>query len=143
VQTIPLVLSRLQRAGLYTRTVSHVDGRLFDDVSGAPMSTEFALSRFLVPLLCQRGPAVFMDSDVLVLDDVWSLLGRGEWRKYAVSVVKHAESNARGLKMGGQIQNPYHRKNWSSVMLFNCDHPAWAHLSLYRFNATRGLGLHQ
>ena len=38
--------------------------------------TDFTFSRYLVPYLCQydNEPAIFMDSDILVLDDVYQLL---------------------------------------------------------------------
>ena len=58
-------------------------------------STDFAFSRFLVPLLSGfEGWALFMDCDMLMLDDVarlWAL--RDE--RYAVQVVKHEHGRAR------------------------------------------------
>ena len=53
----PLMLSQL--GGLLTRERHPLQ------------STEFAFSRFLVPFLCGfRGWALFMDCDMLVLDDI-------------------------------------------------------------------------
>jgi hypothetical protein len=51
----PLKLDRLERAGLLTRKRTYVGEQMFDTISGAPMSTEFAISRFITPLLAQTG----------------------------------------------------------------------------------------
>ena len=51
-----------------------------------------------------------------------------------LSVVKHEHEPTRSVKMMEQAQNAYPRKNWSSVMLFNCDHPANRRLSLWDVN---------
>src|SRR3990167_4453110 len=47
----PLVLSRLQVEGFYQRPWRREGSRLVDVISDAPMSTEFAISRFLVSIL--------------------------------------------------------------------------------------------
>ncbi len=82
-------------------------------------STDFSFSRFLVPYLCDfEGWALFMDCDMLVLDDMaelWKL--RDE--NYAVQVVKHDHVPKEETKFLGQTQSKYEKKNWSSVMLFN------------------------
>lgn len=62
--------------------------------------------------------------------------------KHAVNVVKHGALPSVGTKMGGQIQVGYTRKNWSSVALFNCDHPANRRLSLRDVNERPGRDLH-
>lgn len=141
---LPLVLSRLRTSGIYTRPTTVTPQGLRDDISNAPMSTEFALSRFLVPMLAHRGPALFVDSDVVFLAPPSSiLLDAPGWEKYAVSVVKHEHKPSRATKMGGAEQTHYPRKNWSSVMLFNTEHPAWSTFSLRTFNALRGRDLHR
>src|SRR3954469_25262843 len=60
-----VVLADLRQRGLYTRPTSRKDGRLWDEISEAPMATEFACSRFLVPHLAGSGWALFMDCDML------------------------------------------------------------------------------
>lgn len=147
-----IVLDDLRDAGLYTRKTELRDGRLFDVVSNHPMATEFAISRFFVPLLVRRNNAnnihqqeawaLFMDSDMLVLEDINRLFEQVDDR-YAVMVVKHKHNVAVGEKMGGQLQAPYFRKNWSSIMLFNVYHPANDALDLHLLNNTRGISLHQ
>lgn len=116
-------------------------GQLYDLPSNAPCSTEFAISRFLVPILCQQGWALFVDCDVVFLGDVAELFALADPSK-AVMVVKHAPLVEVGTKMDGQAQVGYTRKNWSSVMLFNCDHPANRRLSLADVNERPGRDLH-
>lgn len=139
-------LGAMRDAGLYARPTSRGEstGVLFDEISQAPMSTEFALTRFLTPILAGRhGWAVFMDSDVLVRGNLARLFEEAD-RSKAVQVVKHRhEVGAGEVKMDGQPQLAYGRKNWSSVMLFNCAHPALDALSVELVNTARGLDLHQ
>jgi len=120
---LPLVVDDLRSTGLFTRPVEMRGNQLWDTISDAPQSTEFATTRFLVPHLAGRGWALFTDCDVLFLDDIARLFGVADPR-FAVMVVKHLHEPVEATKMDGQIQTSYRRKNWSSVMLFNCDHPA-------------------
>jgi hypothetical protein len=137
-----LVLSELRAMGLYTRAMSRKDGRLWDDISDAPMSTEFACSRFLVPRMAGSGWALFLDADMLVRTDLWPLFQSADPAK-AVMVVKHNHQPPEGTKMDGQLQTRYARKNWSSVMLFNCDHPANQRLTVELINTLPGRDLHR
>ena len=96
---------------------------LWDTISDAPMSTEHAIARFFVPELMKwRGWALFVDGDVLFRDDVTKLFALAD-PQYAVQVVQHAYQPKETTKMDGQVQLAYHRKNWSSVILWNCGHP--------------------
>src|SRR5690242_12332845 len=58
-----ICLDDMRAAGLYWRPTSQRDGKLWDDISDAPMSTEFAISRFLTKELAGEGWALFMDCD--------------------------------------------------------------------------------
>jgi lipopolysaccharide biosynthesis glycosyltransferase len=147
-----LVLSELQESGLYWRpTTSFVNTEGYkqlvdvnskrDDYDGA-MSTEFAISRFLVPKLAGGGWALFMDCDMLVRRDLKYLFDLAR-DKYAVMVVKHHHEPPEGTKMDGQMQTRYARKNWSSVMLFNCDHPSNQKLTVELINTVPGRDLHR
>lgn len=83
-------------------------------------STEFTYTRFLVPWLCgYEGIALFMDSDMLALDDVCELF-KLDMQPYALRVVKHDYKPVALLKMGGKMQTVYPRKNWSSLMMMDC-----------------------
>lgn len=82
-------------------------------------STEFSLSRFLVPWLCgYEGLALFMDCDMLVSCDVAELFALHDGS--AVQVVQHDYTPKDAVKFYGNVQKPYPKKNWSSLMLFDC-----------------------
>ena len=138
----PLDSDRLRMAGLYTRNVDARDNQMYDLPSQAACSTAFATSRFLTPIICQQGWALFTDCDVVFLRDVNEMLEEIEDFGKAVYVVKHRHDPVETVKMDGQAQLKYPRKNWSSVMLFNCDHPANSRLSLYSVNTLPGRDLH-
>jgi len=140
VDVTPLKSDRLAACGLLRRPTD-TRGNIYDLPSNAPCSTQFAISRFLTPILCQSGWALFMDCDVVVLDDVNVLLELADPSK-AVMVVKHENGHRAGTKMDGQAQVLYARKNWSSVVLWNCDHPANRRLSLQDVNERPGRDLH-
>jgi len=60
----------------------------------------------------------------------------------AVMVVKH-DHRQEGMKMDNQPQQSYPRKNWSSVMLFNCNHSANRRLTVEDVNRRPGRDLHR
>ena len=105
VSITPLMLTQL--SGLMTREHHNLQ------------STEFSFSRFLVPHLCDyQGWALFMDCDMLVLDDMADLWNLRD-DNFAVQVVKHDHVPKETTKFLGKPQSKYEKKNWSSVMLFN------------------------
>ena len=111
VEVIPLKQSELREAGIYTRE---------PDLQS---STEFTFTRFLVPYLCNyQGHAVFVDCDFLFEHDIKELFECAN-NSAAVSVVQHDYQPTNTVKMDGKTQYLYPRKNWSSLMLFNCAHP--------------------
>jgi len=144
-QPIPIhgiVLDDLRRDGLYYRPIDFRDGQLYDPISEAPMSTEFAISRFFTPYLAGSGWALFMDCDMLVRESLVRLFEEAD-PKYAVYCVKHNHVPQEIVKMDGQTQTRYARKNWSSFCLFNCDHPANKKLTLKVLNTRPGRDLHR
>lgn len=97
-------------------------------------SNEFTYTRFLVPYLCGfQGKAMFMDCDMILRSDVYELFAEVDER-YAVSVVKHDYEPKTETKYLGNVQYKYPRKNWASVMLFNCAHPDCRNLKPYTIN---------
>jgi lipopolysaccharide biosynthesis glycosyltransferase len=137
-----LYLPELVRRGVYNRPTKRVGNQLHDVISQHPMSTEFAVSRFLVPHLAKRGWAAFVDCDVMSLCDFNELFALAD-PKYAVMCVKHHHVPTNTTKMDGQVQSAYPRKNWSSVILWNCDHPAnKQQLTVDYVNRTKGKALH-
>ena len=107
VQITPLVLTQLQE---FNET--------HDD-----RSNDFVYSRFLTPYLSDfKGWAIFADGDMICQGDLKELIDMADPSK-AVMVVKHDYQTKATQKYLGNINENYPRKNWSSVILWNCDHP--------------------
>jgi hypothetical protein len=104
-------------------------------------STDFSFSRFLTPYLSgYEDWSVFMDCDMVMLDDIAGLYGLRDER-YAVMVVKHVHVPKETVKFLGEPQSKYEKKNWSSVMLFN--NAQCRALTPGYVNTASGLELHQ
>jgi hypothetical protein len=130
-EVIPIKLEEMRRCGLYWRDVDPL------------ASTEFTYSRFLTPALADyAGTAVFCDCDFLWLADIAGLMTLVDGRK-AVSCVQHDYRPSEPLKMDGRAQAQYPRKNWSSLMIFNCAHPSVRALTPAVINAATGAFLHR
>jgi lipopolysaccharide biosynthesis glycosyltransferase len=136
-------ISRLTLLKDYNRPTTMLpNGQLFDEISDAPMSTAHAIARFHVPRLCEySGWALFTDSDVIFREDIANLFALAD-PQYAVMCVQHPPLLKQGNKKDGHIQQAYPRKNWSSVMLFNCGHSSNQALTLDVLNAWPGRDLH-
>ena len=107
VQILPLALNTLSK---YSE--SHFDG-----------SNTFIYSRFLTPFLMNfSGWAIFADGDMICKSDLAEL-----WRlrdpKKAVQVVKHDYKTKQSIKYLGNKNLDYPKKNWSSLIMWNCEHP--------------------
>ena len=127
VSITPIMLSQLE--GIMTREPNPLQ------------STDFSFSRFLTPYLCKyEGWAIFMDCDMLVLQDMSKLWALRE-DDYAVQVVKHNHVPKENTKFLGAPQTQYEKKNWSSVMLFNCE--KCKALTPEYVNTASGLDLHR
>ena len=108
----PLKINDLRKKGFYSRG---------EDKLG---STEFTFSRFLVPILNEyKGWALFCDCDLLFLNPIEELFSLAD-DKYAVMCAQHDYNPTGNTKMDGRLQSIYPRKNWSSVVLWNCEHPS-------------------
>ena len=106
----PLKQQELRDAGWYTRPIDKL------------ASTEFTFTRFLIPELTNyEGWALFMDCDMILTTDIKELFDQAD-DKYAVMCVQHDYKVKETTKMDGQKQTIYPRKNWSSVVLWNCSH---------------------
>ncbi|MCR4331286.1 MAG: hypothetical protein NUV34_01060 [Sulfuricaulis sp.] len=140
----PISMQALREIGRYKRPTDRRDGVLFDEISNAPMATEFAIARFFVPLVARARWALFVDADFMFRADVAELFALADPR-YAVQVVQHPDyAPHETIKMDGQPQSGYARKNWSSMMLWNMNHAGAAcRMSLHDANTRPGLWLHQ
>jgi len=141
-----LCIDRLRATGLLNRPalrISETDEYLhYDLISQERTSTDFKYSRFLPPILCQEGFALSVDCDVVFMRSPFEMLRELTPGK-AIYVVKHAYVPTETVKMDGQPQASYERKNWSSVILWDTDHPANRRLTLTDVNTRPALWLHQ
>lgn len=109
----------------------------------------FTYARFLVPYMCDyKGSAVFLDgADMLVREDIIPLFGYASDVTKAVSVVKQEYTTRQRMKYVGtpmETKNEdYPRKNWSSVMVFNCAHARHRALHPDTVDSMTGASLHR
>ena len=85
---------------------------------------------------------MFCDCDMVWLVDAMQLFDLHDESR-AVYVVKHDYNPPEGTKMDGQAQLQYPRKNWSSMILWNCGHPKNRQLDLDTVNSQSGAFLHR
>lgn len=131
VSFTPICLSHLK--GIYTR---HIDVR---------QSNEFSYSRFLVPYLQNyKGAALFMDCDMMLRADIKLLFDYAQHNSdKAVHVVQHNYQPKNKIKYLDNIQYNYPRKNWSSFVLWNCEHEKNKDLDLNFVNNASPADLHR
>lgn len=114
---------------------------IFTRERGIYDSTEFSISRFLVPYFSNyEGWSLFIDNDMLVEGDVAELkeLMKGD---FTVKCTKHNQIVESDTKFLGEKQTEYNMKNWTSVMLFN--NKKCKALTPEYVNSAPGLDLHQ
>jgi hypothetical protein len=130
--SIPVSIAPLMRdqlRGLYWRE------------RGPTESTEFSMTRFLVPALSEyRGWSLYMDCDMLCRVDIAQVVSLMDDAK-AVMVCKHEYVPKTERKFLDQVQTRYARKNWSSLMLFNS--ARCRALTPDYVNSASGLDLHR
>jgi lipopolysaccharide biosynthesis glycosyltransferase len=86
-------------------------------------SNDFIYSRFLTPYLKNfSGWAIFADGDMVCQTDIKELWNLKDDSK-AILVVKHDYKTKAQKKYLGNKNENYPRKNWSSLILWNCSHP--------------------
>lgn len=115
----------------------------YDRNLGEPQSTDFTFTRFWVPYLTGfKGKAIFVDCDFLFLDDIAALADYAD--DHAVAVVQHPPYQPHtDVKMDGVAQHRSYRKNWASLMVFNCEHPSNSILTPEYLNTHKpGLDFH-
>jgi hypothetical protein len=131
VAIVPINISNLK--GVFTRE------------RDPKQSNEFSFSRFLVPYLCNyEGFAVFFDCDMMLRTDINELF---EYAKRdpmkAIHVVQHDYEPRDHIKYLNTVQYSYPRKNWSSVVLWNCGHPSNRAVSPEFVNTASPMALHR
>lgn len=108
-------------------------------------SNEFSFTRFLVPYLCDyQGYAVFFDCDMMLRTDISEILNVTKAQPdKAVYVVQHNYEPRDEIKFLNAVQYKYPRKNWSSVMLWDCAHPANKKVTADFVNTATPMELHR
>jgi len=115
----------------------------FTRARGPLESTDFSISRFLVPHLSDyHGWSLFLDCDMLCTVDLAELIFEMLHQPdKAVLVCQHDYTPATTTKFHGQTQTAYPRKNWSSCIAFN--NARCAALTPDYVNTATGLELHR
>ncbi len=131
VAIVPLYLGNLKN--IYTRE------------RDPKQSNEFSFTRFLAPYLANyEGYALFFDSDMMLRDDIAKVFEAVEKDPgKAVYVVQHNYKPRDDIKYLGAKQYAYPRKNWSSVVLWNCAHPANRQVTPEYVNTATPMELHR
>jgi lipopolysaccharide biosynthesis glycosyltransferase len=130
--SIPVSFTPLALNTLSDYKETHTDG-----------SNAFIYSRFLVPYLCDfKGMALFVDGDMICRTDIAEILWEHD-QDEAVKVVKHYYQTKHPIKYLGAKNEDYPKKNWSSVMLWNCSHHLNKQLTLKFVMEKQGKYLHR
>jgi len=130
--SVPVQFIPLANNSLYFYKESHTDG-----------SNKFIYSRFLTPYICDyQGFAIFADGDMVCNVDIAELMKLCDPDK-AVQVVKHNYLTKQKIKYLKNKNENYPRKNWSSLVIFNCQHPANRILTPEFVQAKDGVFLHR
>ena len=147
VYPIPVKHQELRDMGLFDRRwVIDEDGQYWDELDGKPFSTEFSHTRFALQEYAttvhkQTGWTMFVDCDFLFRRPVKELFDLVD-DKYAVMCVKFDWKPSSTVKMDNKIQSSYPRKLWSSLMLWNLDHPENKRMGYIKLNNAYGIDLH-
>lgn len=115
IEVEPIILPELQKKGYYWRNWHH-----------GKQASDFTYTRFLAPFLKGfYGYAIFCDADFVWNCDPMEMFDFVNPAN-AVTCVKHPFSPwepPKGIHLQtNQPRRAYHRKNWGSMMIFNCEH---------------------
>ena len=106
-------------------------------------SNDFVYSRFLTPYLHNfEGWAIFADGDMVCQSDIKELWDLRDETK-ALQVVMHDYKTKFNQKYLGNTNENYPRKNWSSLILWNCSHPKHRVLTPDFISSQTGKYLHR
>jgi lipopolysaccharide biosynthesis glycosyltransferase len=106
-------------------------------------SNSFTYSRFLTPYLMDfKGWAIYADGDMICQEDIADLWKLRDETK-AVMAVKHDYKTKSATKYFDNKNTDYPRKNWSSLVLWNCSHQKNRVLTPEFVNKSTGAKLHR
>ncbi len=131
VAIIPVYLGNLR--GIYSRE------------KNPKQSNEFSFTRFLVPYLSDYdGYAIFFDCDMMLRTDINEIFKViDEQPDKALYCVQHDYTPRDEIKFLNTVQYQYPRKNWSSVVLWNCAHPSNKVVTPEMVNTASAMELHR
>ena len=130
--SLPVIFIPLAENTLKDYKETHTDG-----------SNAFIYSRFLTPYLNDfKGWAIFADGDMICQADIKELWDLRDDSK-ALLVVKHNYKTKASQKYLGNTNENYPRKNWSSLVLWNCSHPSHKILTPHFVAKQSGKYLHR
>jgi lipopolysaccharide biosynthesis glycosyltransferase len=136
--------SVLETASLPVRFLPLAENTLVDyKETHTDGSNRFIYSRFLTPYLMGfQGWAIFADGDMVCQTDIKALWDLRDASK-ALQVVQHDYQTKAHTKYLGNKNENYPRKNWSSLILWNCAHPAHQVLTPAFIQGQKGSFLHR
>ena len=130
--TMPLSITPLNIDNLTDYQESHNDS-----------SNSSSYTRFLVPYLMNyQGWAIYTDCDIVLQDNIVNLWNFRDQSK-AILCAQHNYQTKSSVKFLNSKNSNYPKKNWSSVMLINCAHPANKILDPKLIESSSGSYLHQ
>jgi len=108
-------------------------------------SNEFSFTRFLVPYLSDyKGYAIFFDCDMILRTDIQEIFDEVDKNPgKAIYVVKHDYQPRNDVKYLNTVQYKYPRKNWSSVVVWNCEHLDNKKVTPQFVNSASAMDLHR
>lgn len=118
---------------------------IFNRPRDPKQSNEFSFTRFLVPYLSgYQGQGIFFDCDMMLRTDIAEIFESMKAQpSKAVYVVKHTYEPRHDVKYLNTVQYKYPRKNWSSVVLWDCEHPNNKIVTPDFVNTAEALDLHR
>lgn len=132
LSSVPVSITPLALNNFKDYTETHTDG-----------SNQFIYSRFLVPhLMGYSGQGIFMDGDMILRADIAELWALRDMTK-DVQVVMHDYKTKMKTKYLGSKNEDYPKKNWSSVMIFNCQGMPTKKLTPEYIQKSTGAHLHR
>jgi len=136
--------SVLEKASLPVRFLPLAENTLVDyKETHTDGSNRFIYSRFLTPYLMDfQGWAIFADGDMVCQTDIKALWDLRDASK-ALQVVQHDYQTKAHTKYLGNKNENYPRKNWSSLILWNCAHTAHQVLTPAFIQGQKGSFLHR
>ena len=140
---IKSIKSKNKKYNLEIHPINYNTVNSYDRLKDQYESTQFAFARFFVPYESNyKGISLFLDGDFLFLESIDKLLNLYD-PKYALQCCKHDYSPTNLKKMDGKSQTSWPRKNWSSLIIFNNEHPKNKTLNPATINNQSGAFLHR